>query len=495
MDLISAIGFILTPVPFALMLLGVVLGIVVGAIPGLSATMLIALTLPLTFFMDGTLALVLMVAMYVGGVSGGLISATLLRMPGTPASIMTTFDGYPMARRGEPGRALGIGIAASLTGGIIAGVLLAGLSLPLARFALNFGPWEYFTLVLMALVLIASISQGSFVKGLLSGMLGIALSMPGIDPSTGGLRLTFGFTSLTGGFALLPVVIGIFVISQIIRDILEPMPRGASIVGGSDRVMMPWSDWKAQAGNLLRSSLIGTWIGLLPGVGSSIGSIVSYTVAKNVSRHPDRFGTGCPDGIVASEAGNNATVGGALIPLLAMGIPGSSVDAILLAALIVHNLQPGPLLFITNPDLAWAVIACYLIACVTMAAIMFALARSIARLASFPRAWLMPVILVFCLVGTFAVHNHIFDVWVALCFGILGFVLDRTKVPLGPFVIGFVLSGIAEEELRAGLMTSNGSWAPLFTRPIALSFLLISVAFFVFPLVQQWRRMRTSRAG
>lgn len=479
--------------PLVYLIIGTALGIVVGAIPGLTASMLISLTLPLTFYMNSVNALILLVGEYVGGISGGLIAATLLRMPGTPASIMTTFDGYPMARKGQPERALALGIMASVIGGIISWLFLAILSPPLARIALQFGPFEYFAMVMMALVMLASLSQGSLVKGLLAGCLGMVFAMPGIDPSIGQMRLTFGWHALDGGLNLLPVLIGAFAVSQIIKDIVEierPMRRVP--IG---RVIPTLADLKTQGANLLRSSVIGTWIGILPGIGGNIAAMMSYTVAKNVSHTPEKFGTGHEHGVVAAETANNSAIGGALIPLITMGIPGSVTEAILIGALIIHNLQPGPLLFTTNPEIAYGIITAYLVANVIMLAMMFVAVRWIARIMYLPRSYLLSGILLFCVIGTFALSNRFFDVWVMLAFGLLGFGLEYCRVPLGPFVIGFVLSPIAERELRSGLMSSEGSWWPLLERPFCLAFLSIAALTLLWPLYQEIKSRRLSRTA
>ena len=404
-DLGNAFAYIAQPWPLFFVLLGTWLGIFVGAVPGLTGGMLISLCIPLTFYMDATHALVLLVAMYVGSVSGGLISAMLLRMPGTPSSIMTTFDGYPMAARGEPHRALALGIGSSLIGGLIAGVVLVLLSPPLSRWAMQFGPWEYFTMVLMAIVLIASLSQGSMLKGLLAGFLGMLFAMPGLNESDGQLRLTFGVDALADGFKLLPMLLGVFVTSQIIKDALEIDRRPEALVIGSGRTLMRLKEWRRHSGNLLRSSVIGTWIGILPGVGASISAMVAYGVTKNVSKSPEKFGTGHDEGIVASEAANNANVGGALIPLITMGIPGSPIDAILLSALILHNIQPGPLLFLTNGDFVWALIAAYFVANVVMFVTMTYTSNWLARVITIDRAILLPLIFVCCVVGAYALST------------------------------------------------------------------------------------------
>ena len=491
--LLSGLALVFQPWAFFLCVLGTVLGITVGAIPGLTGAMLIALTLPLTYYMAPTEAVVLLIAMYVGAVTGGLITATLLRMPGTPSNVMTTFDGYPMARAGRPGRALGLGISASFIGGLVSWVFLFLLAKPLSIWATRFGPFEYFTLILMAMVLIASVSQGSLVKGLIAGLLGMLASMPGVDPSAGQPRLTFDWYMLNGGLKLLPVLIGVFAVSQIINDILELGKRVERIEASSRGLLMSLRDWLRHALNMLRSSLIGTFVGILPGVGASIGSVIAYTVAKNVSKTPDAFGKGSESGIVASEAANNATVGGALIPLIAMGIPGSVIDAILIGALMIHSIQPGPTLFLTNGDVVWAMIAACLVANFVMLFVMTGSVGWVARLATIPRQFLLPVIIVFCVVGSFGLDNTMFDVWVMLVFGLIGFALERARYPLGPFVIGFVLAPLMEEKLRSGLMMTAGSITPIFTRPVALLFLIAAVALLTWSLVSEWRQRRAAQ--
>lgn len=493
--LLEGVAHVLTPVPFLLVLLGTFLGIVGGAIPGITGAMMIALTLPLTFNMDPGNALSLLIGMYVGAISGGLITATLMRMPGTPAAVMTTFDGYPMARGGKPGRALGLGIAASFIGGIVSWIFLVLVSEPLSVLATRFGPFEYFTLVVMAMVLIASVSQGSMVKGLLSGALGMLIAMPGVDPAAGGFpRLTWDVLYLNGGLGLLPVLIGVFAVSQLIADIVDIERKVERTKFSTKGILMSLKDWKDQAWNMIRSSVIGTWIGILPGIGANIGSIVAYTTAKNMSKTPEKFGTGYEGGIVASESANNATVGGALIPLIAMGIPGSVIDAILIGALMIHAIQPGPTLFINNPEIVYAMISACLLANILMYGIMTSSVGKISQLMFVPRAYVLPPILVFCVIGSFALNNLFFDVWVMLGFGVFGYFLERSNVPLGPFVIGFVLAPIAEAKLRSGLMMTAGDFSPIVTRPLPLIFVLVSIVLLVWPFYQDWRNGRRGRA-
>ena len=475
------------------MALGTSLGVMVGAVPGLTGAMLIALSLPLTFSMDGNSALVLLVSMYVGSVSGGLITATLLRMPGTPASIMTTLDGYPMAKSGRPGRALGLGVAASFVGGMVSWAFLVVLARPMASWSTKFGPFEFFALVLMALVLIASVGGKSLSRGLLSGFLGILATMPGTSPATGEVRWTFGFHALDDGFLLLPVLMGLFAVNQVIRDIVhldEPVER---IRLQKEKLMVGLGDLRKYAGNLLRSSVIGTWVGILPGIGANIGSVMAYSATKSLAKDQGKFGKGSEEGIVSAESANNATVGGALVPLVAMGIPGSVIDAILLGALILHGLQPGPLLFEQNPDVVHTMMGTMLLANLFMFGFMLLSMRWLAKLASTPRAILLPVILTFCVIGSFALNNRMFDVWVMLGFGIAGMLMEKGKLPLAPFVIGFVLAPVAEGKLSAGLMQSGGSFLPLVTRPVSLVFCLVSLAMLVATLVRHKQNAHESQ--
>ena len=345
-------------------------------------------------------------------------------------------------------------------------------------------------MVMMALVLISSISQGTMVKGLLSAMLGITAALPGLNASDGQLRLTFGHESMTDGFNLLPVLLGIFVMSQLIKDTVEINKKATSISLKNSRLFPKLSTWKKQTVNLVRSSIVGTWIGILPGIGASISSMVSYGLAKAFSKTPEKFGTGHEEGVVASEAANNANAGGALIPLITMGIPGAPVDAILLGAMIMHRIQPGPLLFQTNGELVWSLMGGYLVANILMFIVMLFSTRAVARIININRAYLVPVIFVFCVIGAYALSNRIFDVWLVLAFGIVGFFLDKAKFPLGPFVIGYVLTGFLEKNLRSGLQSSDGSFLPMISRPLSLLFIVVAVFFLFLPFYTEWNRKR-----
>ena len=483
-------GFLVdSPQLLLMMSIGTLLGITVGAMPGLTGAMLIALSLPLTFSMDGETAMVLLVSMYVGSVSGGLVTATLLKIPGTPASMMTTLDGYPMAQRGEANRALGLGVFASLIGGGVGWLFLLLVSAPLAKLSVQLGPFEYFSLVLVALVLIASVSGESLAKGIFSGALGLLLAIPGVNPANGQPRWTGGIAELEDGFKLLPVLIGLFAMSQVFAEARKPKEQtqdtsisaAGSTLAGIRAGVVHWV-------NLVRSSVLGTLVGILPGVGANIGSVIAYSTAKSLSKEPEKFGSGSEEGIIASEAANNASVGGALIPLFAMGIPGSVIDAILLGALTIHGLQPGPLLIEQNPTLFQTLLIAVLFSNILMFAAMAGSAKYLVKLSKLPSAILLPAIVTLCVLGSFALANRMFDVWVMLAMGGLGILMNRLALPLAPFVIGFVLAPIAETRLTEGLMQSGGSWLPIITRPLSALLLVTAVCVLAFGLRQHFRQ-------
>lgn len=459
--------------------LGTLIGIVVGAIPGLTGAMVIALSIPLTFSMEADEALALLVSMYVGSVSGGLITATLLRIPGTPSSIMTTLDAYPMAARGEAKRALSIGIVASLVGGLISWGILVGLARPIATISLKMGPMDYFALVLLALALVVVISKGDMWAGLFSVCLGMLLAMPGLDPSTGQPRLTFGLTELGDGFKQLPVLIGLFAVPEAFRLAANPA-ENATILSGDGGAILKLREWKGQLANLFRSSLIGSFVGVLPGIGANIGSLIAYGSAKASARDGDKFGTGADSAVVASESANNATVGGALVPLISLGIPGSVIDAILLGAFVIHGLQPGPLLFANSPDIVTTITGSYLLANVAMFVFMWFGMGLIRRVMAIPHWILLPAVLTFCVVGSYAFANRMFDVWVMLGCGVLGILMQRLRIPLAPFVLGFILAPMAETNLAKGLAIGQSAFGWF-----SVLIFIVIIGIIVWPLVRK----------
>lgn len=490
--LIEILQIVFSPGHLLFLLIGAFTGVVIGAIPGLSGAMLIALTLPLTFGMNPSHAVTLLVAQYVGCVGGGLLTAILLRIPGTPSSMMTAVEGYPLARKMDPARVIALGASASLFGGILSAIILILVARPLADLSLRFGKFEFFSLVVLSLVIVSTITRGNRLRGLLAAALGVLAAMPGTDHSSGMTRLTFGFHQMEGGFALLAVLLGLFGITQAIQSLTEPLHEGETPrYTPLAKALLPLALWRRNISNMVRSSLIGTWIGILPGIGANIGSIMAYSVARSRSRTPEEFGKGSEEGLVASEAGNNATVGGALVPLVALGIPGSVIDAILIGALTIHNLVPGPLLFRNQPEVVYAMMSSALIANFAMFTFIMLLIPVASRLARVPAAFIAPVIVLFCIVGVFADGNRMFDVWVMLCFGLVGLAFRAVRIPVEPFVIGFVLAPLAEANLRSGLMISGGDWLPFMTRPLSGSFLLIAVGMLIWPFVSgQIQRLR-----
>lgn len=472
--------------------LGAGIGIFIGSIPGLSGAMIISLTLPMTYFMSGQDALLLLVSMYIGATTGGLISATLMKMPGTEAAIMTTLDGYPMAAGGQPARALGLGIMASFIGGTLAWVVLAVLSPPLSEVAVRFGPYEIFAMTVVALSLIAAISRGSLLNGLMAAVLGALVSLPGIDPISGALRMTFGWSALDNGLTLLPVILGALVLSQLLEDTIDPKPAAKKSADGGS-VAMRLRDLITYGWSFVRASLTGTWIGILPGVGGTTASIAAYSLEKAVSKEPDRFGKGAEEGIIASESANNAGTVGSLVPLITLGIPGSVITAVLLGAMVIHNLNPGPLLFAQNPETAYTVIGGALAANIAMLLIMRIATPILAKLMYVNKAWILPPIVVFCVIGAFSISSRYFDVGVMLAFAALGFVMARARIPAGPFIIAYILTPMAEQNLRSGLVIYDGSFLPLLTRPVPAVFLAIALAAVVWALWGEWKAGRKAR--
>ena len=323
----------------------------------------------------------------------------------------------------------------------------------------------------MSLVLVVGVSGNSLPCGTLSCLLGILCALPGTAPGSGELRLTLGFSAMDDGFKLLPVLIGLFALSRVFAAPPKSVSEQAKVDG---RIVLKWREWRAHWLNLLRSSAVGTAVGILPGIGANIGSLIAYSTARATSKAPEKFGTGCEEGIVASESANNATVGGALVPLIALGIPGSVIDAILLGAFVIHGLQPGPMLFANEPKIVATIISSYLWSNIAMVVLMLLSARWISKLARVRHHTLIPVVAAFCVLGSFALANRFFDVWVMIGFGVAGCLLERWRIPLAPFVIGFVLTPLGEESVVAALMGSGGSWLPLITRPGSLCFLVLA---------------------
>ncbi len=489
--LLAATGALLAPPTLLAMLGGIAAGLVGGAIPGITITMTIILVLPFTFGMDPLQGLATMIAVYVGGESGGLVSAALLGIPGTPSAVATTFDAFPMARKGEPGRAVWLGIWASLLGGLLAGIPLVVGAVELAALALRFGPWEYFSLFVLTLAVVAGLAEQSLLKGLLSGVVGLLVTTIGSDPVMGVPRLDFGVELLRSGFPFLPVLIGLFAFSQLMKDVeaLDPEGRGHLLGQRVDlrvRHLRIIGEILRQPANLIRSTLIGLWIGILPAVGGSAANILAWDQAKKASRYPERFGTGIPDGIIASESANNANIGGSLITMMAFGIPGDAVTAVMLGALIIHGIQPGPLFATTHTKVAYGMFVAYFLAHVLTVAVEWVGLKLFLRVILVPQRVLIPVILVLCAVGAFALNNIVANVWTFFFFGLVGYAMIKTGFPLAPMVLGVVLGDQLEVNLIRALMTDADTWL-FVTRPISGVLLAGAVASVAWALYQRRR--------
>ncbi|MCW1927205.1 tripartite tricarboxylate transporter permease [Bhargavaea beijingensis] len=475
-NLLLSVESILNVQTILILLIGVVVGIIVGSIPGFTITMGVALTLPFSFSMDPINGIALMMGVQVGGSSGGLITACLLGIPGTPSAMATTFDGFPMVKKGEAGKALAVGLWSSFIGTIISGIVLIFMTPILAEWALDFGPWEMFALMLFGISAIASLSEGSLIKGLIAGSIGIAFSLVGTDPLLGTSRFTYGFTELLAGFNFLPVLIGVFAFSQLMSDIKNP-PDSLDIKFNSN-VSYPLVKtikdiWTSKL-NVIRSSLIGVFVGILPAAGGSIANILSYDIAKKFSKQPEKFGTGTKDGVIAAESANNSSIGGAFVPMLAFGIPGDAVTAMMLGALLIHGIQPGPLLMQNQPVLVYGIFISIFIAAIFMLIVQSYGIKAFLKITDIPQHVLIPLILMLCVLGSFAVNNRTFDVWILLIFGLIGYWMKSNDFPLPPFILGIILGPMIEQNLRQAI-TIDSDLTVFMTRPISAVLIVLAV--------------------
>ncbi|WP_319773394.1 tripartite tricarboxylate transporter permease [Breoghania sp.] len=465
--------------------LGTLGGLVIGALPGLTATMGVALLIPLTFGMSPVMGLNMLIGIYIGGIYGGCVSSILLRTPGTPAAAATVLDGYPMAQRGEAGKALGMATIASTIGGLIAAVVLATLAPQLAGIALEFGAPEYFALALFGLTIIASLS-GDVLKGAISGMLGILISCVGADPISGITRYTFGIQGFASGFAFTPALIGLFALSEVFTQIerLASTDKEKAIALVKNR----WpsrADMKESASALIRGSLIGTLIGIIPGTGSGTASWISYNEARRTSKTPEKFGTGHMPGIAATESANNAVCASALIPLLALGIPGDVVTAVLMGGLMIQGLAPGPMLFQTNPDVVVGIFGGTFIATIFMFIFGMALIPVFSRILMVPRRMLTMSIVVFCFIGSFSINLNPVDLYTMVGFGVLGWGMQKYGFSQAALCIALILGPMLEANLRRGLLQSGDNLIEFLSGPITLLFLALTVVSLCWPMISR----------
>ena len=465
----------LTPVVFLYMLIGVVSGICIGALPGLTATMGVALLLPMTFGMDAAQGILMLIGIYVGAIYGGSISAVLLHTPGTPASAATAIEGYKLSQRGEAGRALGVATLGSFVGGLVSVLCLMLISPQLAKLALQFSSAEFFLLAVFGLCIIGSISGDNVEKGLMCGCLGILVATIGIDSVTSYIRFCpEGNYNFMGGISYIPIMIGLFAMSQAFENIEDIFSEEKEQIKVTN-IIPKKEDLKA----ILRISpitgFIGTMIGIIPGAGADIGAFVGYNVAQGMAKEPEKFGNGSIEGICGPEGGNNGVTGGALIPMLTLGVPGDAVTAIMIGALTIQGLTPGPMLFETNKVLVYTIFIGMLVANILMCVCGFAGIRVFSKVLSVPKVILTPIIFALCIIGSFAMKNSLFDVWVMLIAGVVGYFLSKAKVPTSPAILGLILGPMAEKNFRTALLKSGGDPTVFFSTVICWFFIILIV--------------------
>lgn len=474
---------------------GVFVGVVIGALPGLGATMGVALLLPFTFSLDIISAMVLLIGCYCGAVYGGSVTAILIGSPGTAASAATVADGYSMSKKGLGGQALDISLKASIFGATISGVgLLIGAPI-VGRLALEFSSPEFVLLALGGLIVVAGVEASAFLRGLAAAALGVLITTIGVDAISGAQRFTFGNVNMMSGIDFVPVIIGLFAFAEILRQVLNKSTSIAAdaVDRGESKVRKGRGFIRRHWVNLLRSSGIGYLLGIIPGIGPTVSSYLAYSRAKRKSDHPEEFGSGSEDGIVAAEAANNGTTGSTLIPLMTLGIPGDSVTAILLGAFLVQGLTPGPGLVTDSPDIVYSIIVGFLLVTLVLLVVGKLFLPLFSKVAFVPKRYLMPTVLLLCVIGTYALNNSMFDVLVMAVFGVLGYLLPRYGFPVTPVLIGVVLGGMIESEFRRSLILSGGSLDIFVTRPISLVLLIAIVAFVAWKVYRGLRFEQSAR--
>jgi putative tricarboxylic transport membrane protein len=483
---IEGLGLAFSLYNIGLVMMGVLIGVIVGALPGLSSPLAIALLLPFTVTLEPISAICMMAALYCAGTFGGSITAILINAPGAPPAVATAFDGYPMAQKGEAGRALGIAAFSSVLGGLLSLVVFIVATPLLAKIAVSFRPQEYFALTVFALSMLASISGRSALRNLIAGGIGVFIATVGTHLSTGIERFTFDIPELTEGIEFVPVLIGLFAVSEMLQQSQtadKVMERITSVV-----VRLPSrKDLREIMPTILRSSGIGTFIGILPAEGSTVAAIIGYNEAKRWSKRKHLFGTGVPEGIAGPEAANNAATGGAMVPTLALGIPGSGTTALILAALITHGMRPGPYLVQETPQFVYAIFGAMAVANVAFLAVGLLGAKVFARITLIPRTFLWPMVFGFSMIGAYSLSASFFDVWVMLVAGIVGFIMRRHGFGAAPLVMGLILGKMLEETLSQSMVLMDHQWWRMFESPIVCVFFGLAAISLFWPAVSAWR--------
>jgi putative tricarboxylic transport membrane protein len=478
-------------------LLGVTLGTLIGVLPGIGPTTGVAILIPITFGLNATTAIITMAGVYYGAMYGGSTTSILINVPGESSSVMTTLDGYQMAKQGRAGVALGMAAISSFIAGTFAIVMLTLVAPPLATFAISFGPPEYFALTFMGLTMVTSLAGDSPLKGMMSAAFGLMVACIGVDAISGAERFTLGNIYLLDGIGFIGVAVGLFAVAEVLVNLEETVEQVFVTTELKMKNLLPSrQDWKDSLLPMARCSVIGFFVGVLPGAGATIASFMSYAVEKKLSRHPERFGTGAIEGVAAPEGANNAAAGGAMVPLLTLGIPGSGTTAVLLGAFLIHGLKPGPLLFQSNPDFVWGVIASMYIGNVMLLILNLPLVGLWASLLRVPYRILMPLIITISAVGVFATDNNLFDMWVMFAFGLVGYLMRKLEFPAAPAVLGLVLGPMVERSLRQSLTISHGDLSIFITRPISAVLIAIALLSLMLPAAQAaWGMWQERREG
>ncbi|GAB5511988.1 MAG: tripartite tricarboxylate transporter permease [Hyphomicrobiales bacterium] len=453
------------------------LGIFVGSLPGLTATMGVALLTTLTYTLERDAAITVLICMYVGAIYGGSRSAILLNIPGTPASAATALDGYPLARAGRAGYAMALATAGSAMGTLVGILLLVMLAPPLAEAALNFGSFEFFWLAVFGIVISGQLTGGiSPLKGYIAGLLGLMVAMIGSEGIHAHVRFNMGIRDLNGGIGLIPAMVGAFGFAEVLTVMWRAKAKVVNTSGEKDRILPKLVDLWRYKFTILRSGIIGTLVGIIPGVGEDIGAWASYAAARRGSKEKHLYGKGSYEGLTAAETGNSAVVPGALIPALTLAVPGSAPAAVLIAALFIHGVRPGPMIMIEQPDFIYSVAVMLIFATIAIAVFGLFLTRFFVLVLKVPREVLMPIVFTLCVIGPYALTQRTFEIWVMVVFGILGFLLRQMKYPMAPLVLGIILGALLDKSLRRGLTLSDGDLTPFFTRPISAVFVIIITA-------------------
>lgn len=473
------------PYALGLSIVGVLIGIVFGALPGISSTMSLAVLLPVSFAMTTPHAMMFLMGVFSASVYGGSISAILINIPGTPGAIVTQMDGYPMAKKGRAGEALTYALMASAFGGVFGWCLLVVFAPLVARMALHFQSPEYAAVTFFGLTMLAYASPGSTFKAFIGGIFGLLLSAVGFDALTNVLRFDFGSAEMEAGISIIPLAVGIFGMAEVLRNI-ELGGQRLEVIRTINRLMPPLREMMPLWPMAVRGAIIGAVVGAIPAAGSAIGVVVSYAQEKRLSKNPERFGTGIPEGIVSPESSNNACVGGALIPMMTLGIPGDSMTAVLVGALLIHGLRPGPMLFQNRLDFVATVYVALIVAILLTTFFGLVGIRYFARILSAPKNVLMTGIAILCVVGSYAVRNSSFDVLIMVVFGAVGYLMHKVGMPVAPVAFGAILGPLLEENIRRTLLV-NGTWWVFLTRPISLGMLLVSVAALIYPMLRPAR--------